>query len=201
MKKIKCIIFDSDGVVNFLNKQFSDRFVQEFPDQIRVMDFFKNGDYAKCLIGESSVEIEFPKYLKNSGWTLDKILDYWNRGDRCENQEIIKYINDVRAKQIYVVLATNQANSRTKYMKEEMGFNKLFDQIYSSAELGVKKPDIEFYEKVFKDLNTRWKLLKSEIVYWDDNGKNIKNALKFGFDAHLYQDFTSFTKIMKTYTL
>ena len=76
-------------------------------------------------------------------------------------------------------------------MKKSMGFNKVFDKVFSSAEVGFKKPDKEFFQVIMKELKG---VKKEEILFWDDREKNIIGAKKFGFKAYIYETFTDFKK-------
>jgi HAD superfamily hydrolase (TIGR01509 family) len=77
-----------------------------------------------------------------------------------------------------------------------MGFAEIFDKSYCSALLGCKKPDQEFYQKIFKDLGN---FKKEEILFWDDKIENVKGAEEFGIHAELYTTFENFEKVMKRY--
>jgi putative hydrolase of the HAD superfamily len=93
-----------------------------------------------------------------------------------------------------VVLATNQEKYRTQYMLEHMGFEGAFDKIYSSAHLGLKKPAVEFFAKVVEDMGAK----KDEVLFWDDDQRNIDGALEYGIHAEFYTDYPSFLNTMAT---
>lgn len=78
-------------------------------------------------------------------------------------------------------------------MLKHMGFEGVFDKIYSSAHLGLKKPATEFFAKVVEDLNAP----KNEVLFWDDEQRNVDGALEYGIHAELYTDYDSFTKTME----
>lgn len=79
-------------------------------------------------------------------------------------------------------------------MLKHMGFEGAFDKIYSSAHLGLKKPAAEFFAKVVDDLDVD----KKDVLFWDDDQRNIDGALEYGIHAEFYTTYESFVEIMKT---
>lgn len=77
-------------------------------------------------------------------------------------------------------------------MKEEMGFKEIFDDFFSSADIGSKKPEIKFYEDVLNIISERDGLQKEDILFIDDSRENIEAAAKFGIKSWLYSDFDDF---------
>lgn len=63
-----------------------------------------------------------------------------------------------------------------------MGFEKALDGVFSSAHLGHKKPNKEFFEKVMRQLKS---IRNEEVLFWDDQQKNVDAAKEFGFEAEL----------------
>lgn len=55
-----------------------------------------------------------------------------------------------------------------------MEFTKNFDSVFCSCELGYKKPQREFYEKILHILD----VAADEILYFDDATENIESAKK-----------------------
>ena len=80
----------------------------------------------------------------------------------------------------------NQEKYRTQYVKEVM-FPNTFDIIFSSAEMGFKKPSKEYYLHVLKVLQEQGKVSKpEEVVYFDDSAKNVESAAELGMQSFLY---------------
>jgi putative hydrolase of the HAD superfamily len=73
-----------------------------------------------------------------------------------------------------------------------MGFGKIFDRVFSSAEIGYKKPQAEFFDSVMSEIGFK----KEKIQFWDDMEKNVLGAKDFGLDARLYAKFEDFDKQM-----
>ena len=83
---------------------------------------------------------------------------------------------------------------RTENLVTTRGIGKWFDKVYSSAHVGLKKPEQEFFAHILSD-NPDFD--KHEIVFWDDDMENIDGAKEFGFSTNLYTSFDDFVKKVK----
>jgi len=187
---------DADGVlVN--GEQFSKVLARDFDvDPAKEQEFFTT-IFQDCLIGKADLKEAITPYLASFGWksTADEFLGYWFKAEHGLNDELISHLQKLRHQGIFLALATNQEKYRTQYMLDHMGFAEVFDKIYSSAHLGLKKPAIEFFAKVVDDLGAK----KSEVLFWDDDQQNIDGAKSYGIHAEFYTDYDAFRPIMKKY--
>lgn len=183
---IKYVLFDTDGVIVNSSEMFSKKLAREnnIPDE-DIFPFFKEIFIPKCMIGAADLKQEVVSWLPKWKWkgTVDELLQYWFKSEHNINTKVTEYISSLREKGIKCYLATNQEKYRTQYLKKEMGFAELFDGVFSSAELGCKKPSLEFYSKVFDKLSQDTKVTKEEILYIDDEEPNIEAAKQFGFNV------------------
>lgn len=60
------------------------------------------------------------------------------------------------------------------------GFDRVFEQVYLSYEMGTRKPEAAIYERVFSDNN----LIFEETLFIDDSEENVAGARKVGLLAH-----------------
>ena len=187
---IKVIIFDADGVT-IETEMFSVQYQCDFGVPAEEMLPFFRGVFGKCKTGEADLKEELQPWLRKWKWekSVDEFLEYWFKTEDHINEKIVGEVKKLRARGIKCFLATNQEKYRTNYMRKQMGFNKIFDNIFSSAEVGFKKPDKEFFQAIMKELK---RLKKQEILFWDDREKNILGAKKFGFKAYIYKNFSDF---------
>jgi len=68
----------------------------------------------------------------------------------------------------------------------------MFDKVYSSAHIGLKKPAIAFFAHLVEDL----KVSKAEVLFWDDDQRNIDGALEYGIHAEFYDNYEAFLETM-----
>jgi putative hydrolase of the HAD superfamily len=194
---IKVIIFDAVGL-----------FTRQEPLSIglerdhgipleKSLPFFK-GALQDCVAGRADLKEVLPPYLDSWGWDggVDAILKYWFERDHKIDEDLVSYVKDLREKGMVCVLGTNNEKYRVAYMLDKMGFSEIFDKAYSSAHIGHKKPSLEFYQKIFSDLEN---IKKEEVLFWDDKLENIEAAQKFGILGEVYTTFTDFKEKMKQY--
>jgi len=86
------------------------------------------------------------------------------------------------------VIATSAAHSGTSEMKDALamvGANVYFDEFFSSNDLGVSKPDPEFFREIIKQL----KVFPEEcIAIGDKYEKDIVSASKAGLNTILFDE-------------
>lgn len=188
---IRAIIFDSDGMIT-PSKRFSEDLETLFGVSLnKSIPFFK-AEFQECLIGKKDLKEELLKQIEiwNCNNTVEELIKYWFESQSEVDQRIINIINNLKNQGIKCYLATNQEKHRTEFMKQNMGFGDLFDEVFSSADIGLKKPQQEFFEYIYKKINNGF--TKEEILFCDDEPKHIEEAERFGFKGHTYKKFEDF---------
>lgn len=197
---VKAIIFDSDGMLTH-GARFSDTYAKEHGISIDVMTPFFTGPFNNCLIGKADLKDELNKgWLEKWGWkgTVDDLIRYWFGTGNNLDSKVFETVVEVVGKGVPCVLATNQEKYRTEYLNKEFSYDQVFNKIFSSAYVGAKKPNVEFFEEIlkyFKEISSDIK--KEEIVFWDDDVENVSGAKEFGFNSIQYKDFNSYKSIMQ----
>lgn len=69
-----------------------------------------------------------------------------------------------------------------------MKFDEYFDGIFCSAEMGLKKPEKEYYELIIQKL----RIDPDSLIYFDDSSENIQIAQSLGIHVVLYRDYDDF---------
>lgn len=184
---------DADGVL-INGERFAVVLSRELKvDPVKEREFFTT-TFQDCLVGEADLRESVAPYLSSFGWDrdVDSFLEFWFKAEHSLNEDLMEYTAVLRSQGIKVVLATNQEKYRTKYMLEHMGFEGKFDEIYSSAHMGFKKPDQRFYSKIIDDLGVG----PGEAIFWDDDERNIQGAQELGIQSVLFQDNEHFKSTM-----
>lgn len=195
---IKAVVFDADGVVINSPGYFSDQYEKDFGVSGDVMLPFFKGRFQDCLVGKADLKEELKPLLESWQWngSIDELLDYWFKAEHYIDERIVAEIEKLQKMGVKCYLGTRQEKYRNEYIKNEMGFGKIFDGIYSSADMGCKKPEREFFEVVATDLEKKEGIKSEETVFWDDDEFNVAAAKDFGWRAYFYSNFDDFYKTM-----
>lgn len=188
------LLFDADGVI-INGKLFSQHLQDDFGITPTITKTFFTTVFHDCLEGKADLRTAIQPHLKEWGWNkdVDSFLKYWFESEQVLDEKLIELIQAFRSVGIRCFVATNQEHLRANYMREKMHFNEWFDGVYSSADLGQKKPNIAFFEKLHievgaPDKTTTW--------FFDDTQKNVDSAKLFGINARLYTDFDSYQELV-----
>lgn len=185
----KGIIFDLDGMIVH-SERFSVRLAREHGISLeRTVGFFKN-EFQDCIVGKADLREVLLRKIPEWGWqgTLDELLGFWFDEHANSIDERFKpFIQELRNGGVYCCLATNNEKYRTENLMNERGIGKWFDAVFSSYELGCKKPEPEFFQEILEQSG----IPKNNIEFWDDDPENVEGAVKFGLVSKLYKDFNS----------
>ncbi len=189
---MKHILFDTDGVI-VRSDMWSNEYCRRTGASTEVMIPFFRDLFGDCLVGKSDLKEVIKPYLTLWNWkgTVEEYLDEWFRYENKIDQKLVEKIQELRKAGIECHIATNQEKYRLTYLRNEMGFAKHFDSVFCSCELGCKKPQREFYEKILHILGTN----AGEVLYLDDAEENIETAKKLWINAVLYRDVSDFDKM------
>lgn len=62
----------------------------------------------------------------------------------------------------------------------ELGVPQLFERAFTSHEIGVRKPALEIYEHVLREMD----VVAADVTFFDDQQPNVDAAKQVGMDAH-----------------
>ncbi len=188
------MLFDADGVV--IRSELFGTHYQKVQGILpgEMLPFYR-GVFQECLIGKADLKQVIAPWLKKWRWndSVNNFLLRWFQYEHKIDQNVVNVIRELQKNSISCYLATNQEMYRTQYMRKEMGFEKIFDGIFSSAEVGSKKPHAEFYEVIVQKLDVE----KDTILYIDDSTSHVEGAKKVGIDAYLYTEFEPLYEYIK----
>lgn len=96
--------------------------------------------------------------------------------------EVINVMNKLREQGHRVVVLSNTNRLHTYFWPGEYPqIGEAADKIYLSQEMGMRKPDVEIYQKLLEEEG----FSASEAVFFDDNADNIKGAQQLGITSIL----------------
>ena len=190
-KKIKNIIFDWGGVLTDIDfqasiKAFKDLGIEDFENHYTLLkqgELFVN--FEKGLLSPD----EFRKKLKEQlpvNVTDKQIDDAWKAmllDLPVERWELLKKVKT--SYRTFILSNTNLLHVEWYFKILEKkygtyGYSHLFEKVYFSYELGMRKPDRDIYEHVISDSQ----LIPEETLFIDDSPLNIETADSMGIQTY-----------------
>lgn len=195
---VRLAIFDADGVVTSSSK-FVEDLERDFGIKQESASPFFQGPFQEVLVGKADLKEAIEPYLKEWGWkkTVDEFVAYWFNSENVVNTVVVDTISKLRASGIKCYLATNQEKYHLAYMRDVMGFKQVFNGLFSSADLGCKKPEPQFFDRLLKRIDPKREIPRREILFWDDSEANVSAAKELGIQAYRYVDPLSFQEKMQ----
>ena len=112
----------------------------------------------------------------------DKLIAYWFANDARLDTSLLADLAQARMQGIKVIFATNQEHERARYLWQDLALSNFADGMFTSAQLGVKKPDPAFFSKAAHLTDAQ----PGAHLLIDDTLANIKTARAQGWHAHLW---------------
>ncbi len=193
---IRAAIFDADGVTIFPWRAVQ-LFEQEYGITREMASEFFGGVFADCLIGKADLKEALPPYLERWGWqaSVDDFICVWFEAENAPDERVIDVVRALQESGYICCLASNQEKYRAEYIRTQMGFGEIFDQLFFSGELGCKKPNRAYYERITETLG----LEGLGILFWDDSPSAVEGARACGWNAEVYSDFEEFEVKLVSY--
>ena len=188
----QCVIFDNDGVVGNSPEMFSEWYSREHNFPLEKMIPFFTSRFQECMTGHADLKQELKQVLPSWGWnqSVDEFMELWFDRESSVDSSVVALVQDLKSRGFVCCMATNQEKYRLEYLRNHV-FHNLFDQVYCSAEIGVKKKDPKFWEFVCKEVYDRYGLGQKNMFFTDDEEENVSVASQF-IAAHQYKTLDGF---------
>ena len=189
MKNIKAIIFDLGGVllnISYKNTitEFSNIGIENSSSfyskksQENIFNLLETGD-----ISEEDFVSEIKKSCKNA--SSKQILFAWNAMLLDLPENITPLLKKLK-KDYSIFLLSNTNTIHVKQFKNILGdckyneFFRLFNKIYYSHEIGLRKPNKKAFQIILEENN----LNPKNVLFIDDSPQHIEGAKKLGIKTH-----------------
>ena len=190
MKKCKAIIFDLGAVILNINYQNT---IDEFTKLgVNNAATFYSKKVQTNLFNQIETGMissnEFLKALqkKTKNANINQVEKAWNAMLLDLPEERIQLIEKLKKNNYSIYLLSNTNAIHIDAIKKQLGerkwlaFCKLFDKMYLSHELGLRKPDVKIFEYILNEQ----KLKAEEVFFIDDSPQHIASAKKIGIHCH-----------------
>jgi putative hydrolase of the HAD superfamily len=181
MIKPTWVIFDVGGVLFDFMRGF--RAIQDY--------LGVDGDYVKSIIdahvgseerGSATLESVFTAILSplNRVSELDKMIDMWfNR--KYWHEDTFKLMQELKNAGYRIAIMTNNWGNMSDRLRATKGV-EIAEKLYESSVIGMRKPDLEFYEYIRQDLQVE----PSKLFLIDDLKENCEGANLAGWQSFIY---------------
>lgn len=136
-----------------------------------------------CVAGERDLKEALEKVLPQVGYAghVNDFVQYWFEKDSNVSAEVLEIVKTLQqVPDIELFVATGQEHYRAAYLWEELGFSKLFQNMFYSADVGFLKNDVRFFEAI----NQRLGIFKPETpIFFDDREDIVQLARQAGWDS------------------
>ena len=187
MTRYKNIIYDLGGVILNLDLQrtanaFRNLGFENFDDvygQLKQSAIFDRFD--KGLITENDFRNALAVHLP-AGTLHTEIDNAWNAMLLDLPEERIRFLEEIKnTHRIFLLSNTNEIHVKafSTYLKQTFGFsdfNHIFQTVYYSCRIGMRKPDREVFDWVL----SQNQLKASETLFIDDSPQHVEGALQAG---------------------
>lgn len=153
-----------------------DRFRQEF-----IFDIF----IKKVIIGEMAMIDALERRLPSLGYRGSPVAfaNYWLTKDSVLNQPLLEKIRILKARDdLRLFIATNQEHLRANWLWGHLGLNELFEDIFYSARIGVRKPDPKYFDFIESKIGPQ----TEPPLFFDDTPAVIDGARAARWEAVLF---------------
>lgn len=198
----EAIIFDFGGVLINLDydktKSGLEALLQQPLDsgfskkyQTEIFDKYETGN----LGTQDFINLLLEKMKKDT--TANAVVLAWNSMLLSIAVENIQFISSIKPKyKVYMLSNTNELHIDLAFSrwKESTGDNPydLFDKVYLSHELGMRKPNAEIFDFVCNDIG----ISPEKILFIDDSEQHIDGANKLGLQTHLLRDINRLQEVL-----
>jgi putative hydrolase of the HAD superfamily len=160
-----------------------DRFRDEF-----IFDVF----IKKVVTGHMSLIAALDRVLPSLGYKGSPMVfvHYWLSHDSKLNQPLLDLVTRLRRhSDLRLYIATNQDHMRALWLWQTLGMSELFDDIFYSARVGIRKPEPGFFDFVAARIGPQ----AEAPLFFDDTPKVVDGARAAGWEAVLFNTIDDFT--------
>ena len=179
---IQAVLFDCDGVLQ--------RPANDWAGEIGRLTGLEGARLEDFLDAISAAEQPVLNGSEPYVVPLAAVLRSWDLGVRAEDllpvwqhlvvdPGMLDAVHGLRSQGIACAIATNQHHERAVYMRRELGYERLFDPMVISAEVGVAKPDPAYFRYAVDRIG----LPAGQVLFVDDVPANVESARSVGLVA------------------
>lgn len=199
--KPKVILFDVDGVFIIPKTAFAAQYAKEQGIDPKAFKHFFQTDFRQAMAGQADLKelLERNRELWQWPGNIDGLIARWFGAENYPNTALVELVRKFQRRGVACYLATNQEKYRADYIKNQM-FPSVFDGFFISCELGCLKPSRTYLDSVLSYF-AKHGIKAQEIIYFDDNPKNVTAARGLGLQGIVYRSNNQVEKLINQLAL
>jgi putative hydrolase of the HAD superfamily len=195
---IQAIVFDADGVLVKPPSWFVTRAHELYSVPKDEFMAFIHGEFKRCTTGELDLEVVLVPLLES--WrvpvSIPEFIQAWLEHENVLDPGMLNEISLLRAMRLPCFVGTNQERNRANFMRLEMGLQTDTDGVFASCDLGARKPERAFFDRLAERLN----LEPTSLLLIDDSHENVAGARAAGWNAEHFTTRQAFRKHLLSHT-
>ena len=180
---ITTLLLDADGVVQ-TNAGLIERVATLLGDRATFWE--ASAVEQRAITGHVDLRRALADFLDERRIDLDPdvLLDAWCYTE--PDPDAFALVDAVRAQGVRVFLATNQQPVRGRWMRASLGYERHFDDLFFSHELGLAKPDRAYFLAILERVGATG----DGTLFIDDMAPNVAGARDAGLLAEWHDRTT-----------
>ncbi len=193
------LVLDVDGVIieGFPRYRWDETLEKDLGIKPETMQkAFFDPHWQDIMRGHLPVEEPLADFLATHypATSVAELLDYWHGADAHVRVDVIDAALAWQGRTSgQLALATNQDITRATYLTEALGFDQHFQTIIVSCNIGVAKPEAEYFQQADLLLG---RATDDNVMFLDDLKKNVVAAKAHGWDAAQITDINSAARMI-----
>jgi HAD superfamily hydrolase (TIGR01509 family) len=182
----RAVLFDADGVLQRTAPWREDLAeVVETDDERneQLLDDIAKAEGPHTQSGEVDIGHSLTKVLDRYDEVdlpVEAVYDAWNAIE--VHEDVLDGVRDLAGRGLVLALTTNQNEPRAAWMRENLPYDELFDAQFYSCEIGLAKPDPDYFRHVLEALD----VAPEDALFLDDTAVNVEAAAGLGLRAELF---------------
>lgn len=181
--KLNDVFFRKFGISTLIRSQYGEKIQRIYDD---------------ALVGKKKMSDVFEEICKEKkiDHNIQELCDFYKeeyKKNKSINTEMIELIKSLKKK--YKIVCFTDTNDLHFEAHKEQGILDLFDEKFASHIIGMRKKDPNVFEIVLKKLD----VLPEEVLFIDDNPKNISSASSLGLKTILFKNAKELKEELKKY--
>ena len=188
LTNIKAILLDLDGVLNITENDaeyiWQKTREKDLGISHDILNAFWKTKWKPVVLGNKDFKTELFVYLEkhNLEHKTTTVIDYFIEKNTNIDDRVLNIIKNI---DLPIYMASDLDKSRLDHYWNKLNFKDVFAGKFISSEMGVKKSKAEFFEKAQKEIG----LPAGDVLFIDDDPKNVEEAEKLGIRGYSYKNF------------